>query len=182
MLIFIEFALYWKFLLCVVFLHKFYIWKQFCCWDIGQNALRQSNCKIFKPTSSPEQIHEAASFSACWYNFTKLKRWSKLFLFGHGQKLTVSQGLTDGNNCFFHAGTNSHKLKGDWNILGWAWSNMDVSSLMMGLENWLYMMNEQMEWIVFLHADTDSQKFKAGQKFFVWPWSKMSVANLVMGL
>ena len=33
-----------------------------CSWDIGQNALSQSNCKIFKSTISLEQIDETATF------------------------------------------------------------------------------------------------------------------------
>ena len=32
---------------------------------LGQNALRQSDCRIFKLTISPEQIDETASFFAC---------------------------------------------------------------------------------------------------------------------
>ena len=34
---------------------------------------------------------------------------------------------------FLHVDTNSHKLKVDQNIFGWAWSEMSVSSLVMGL-------------------------------------------------
>ena len=37
--------------------------------------------------------------------------------------------LTD----FLHAGTISHKLKDDWKFLGWAWSKMSVTSLVMVL-------------------------------------------------
>ena len=33
-----------------------------CSWDIGQNALSQSNCKIFKSTIYLEQINETATF------------------------------------------------------------------------------------------------------------------------
>ena len=33
----------------------------------------KSDCRIFKPTISQEQIDETASFLACWYNLQKLK-------------------------------------------------------------------------------------------------------------
>ena len=32
-----------------------------------------------------------------------------------------------------HAGTNSHKVKGDWNFLGWVWTKMGLVSLVIGL-------------------------------------------------
>ena len=44
-----------------------------------------------------------------------------------------------------HAGTNSCKLKGDRNILGWAWSKMGVGSLVLGL----YVKDEQTEELIF---------------------------------
>ena len=34
---------------------------------------------------------------------------------------------------FLHADTNSHKLKGDWKFSGWAWSKIDVVSVVTGL-------------------------------------------------
>ena len=34
-------------MLLAVFLHKSHIWENFCSWDIGQNALSQSYCRIF---------------------------------------------------------------------------------------------------------------------------------------
>ena len=49
-----------------VFLHKSYIWKKPFFWDIGQNALSQSDCRVFKSTISLEQIDQTASFFACW--------------------------------------------------------------------------------------------------------------------
>ena len=60
-------------------------------------------------------------------------------------KLTVSEEWTDGINLFLHVNTGSQKLKTDQNFLGWAWSKMGVASLVMGLENWLYLKNELME-------------------------------------
>ena len=52
---------------------------------IGQNALDQSDCRIFKSPFSPEQIDETASFFAWWYKFTKIKSWSKFFWSGMGK-------------------------------------------------------------------------------------------------
>ena len=94
---------------------KSYIWEKFCSWDIGQSALSQSDCRIFKSTVSPEQIDETASV---WYvdtNSQKLKVDWKIFSLsmvknGYGQsrlwtlKLAVSQvsqEWTDRINWFF---------------------------------------------------------------------------------
>ena len=45
---------------------------------------------------------------------------------------------------------------------------MGVASHVMGLWDWLYLKNEQMEWTDFLHVDSDLQKLKADQKFLGW--------------
>ena len=45
-LIFSEFVLQWIFILFAVFLHKSRIWKNFISWDLGQNVLSQSDCRI----------------------------------------------------------------------------------------------------------------------------------------
>ena len=79
---------------------------------MGQNALCQSDCTIYKITKSPEQINKIAWFSACWDQFKKIKFWSMIFLVGMvkngcGQsgyetlKLNVSQEWTVGINWFF---------------------------------------------------------------------------------
>ena len=52
-------------------------------WDIGQNALSQSDRKIFKSTCSPDQIDEILSFLAS--NWQKLKIIENS-LVGHWQK------------------------------------------------------------------------------------------------
>ena len=59
-----------------MFLHRSYIWEKSYSWDMGQNALTQSECRIFKSTISPEQIDEPVYFLACWYKFTKIS-WKK---------------------------------------------------------------------------------------------------------
>ena len=38
---------------------------------------------------------------------------------------------------FLHVDTDSQKLKADQNFFGWAYSKMDVASLVIGLQNWL---------------------------------------------
>ena len=44
---------------------------------MGQNALGQSDYKIFKSTISLEQNHEKASFFACWYRIMENRSWLK---------------------------------------------------------------------------------------------------------
>ena len=48
----------------------------FC--DMNQNALGQSDCRIFKSTISQEQIDEIAWFVAWWSNSWKLKIYLKI--------------------------------------------------------------------------------------------------------
>ena len=57
-------------------------WEKSCSWDIGQNHLSQSDCRIFESTISPEQIDETASFFACCYKFTKIESSLKIFWLG----------------------------------------------------------------------------------------------------
>ena len=44
-----------------------------------QNALSQSDSRIFKSITCPEQINETSSLYACWYKFTEIKSWLKPF-------------------------------------------------------------------------------------------------------
>ena len=44
---------------------------------MGQTALDQSDCSIFRLTISLEQNDENAWFSAYWYRFTEIKSWLK---------------------------------------------------------------------------------------------------------
>ena len=92
-------------------------------------SLSQSDCRIFKSNISPEKIDETVSFLACWYKFTIIKSWLKVFWLSivkswydqsgfwtlkltvvkrwYGQsgfwilKLTASQEWSDGINWFF---------------------------------------------------------------------------------
>ena len=47
-----------KIILFAVFLCKTHTWEKSSSWDIGQNALDQSDCKIFKLTMSLKQNHD----------------------------------------------------------------------------------------------------------------------------
>ena len=49
---------------------------------IGQNALSQSDCWIFKTTISPQQSDERVSIFACWYKFIKIENLLKTFWLG----------------------------------------------------------------------------------------------------
>ena len=44
---------------------------------MGQNALGQSDCRIFKSTISLDQIDEKAKFFACWYKCREIESWLK---------------------------------------------------------------------------------------------------------
>ena len=46
---------------------------------------------------------------------------------------------------FLHADTNSQKLKVLRKFFAFAWSKMSVANLVTGLQNWLYLKNEQVE-------------------------------------
>ena len=75
-----------------------------------QNALSQSDCRIFKSTISPEQIDETASFFTCWYKFTKVESWN------------VDQKFLGENECGQSGlGTLKLKVSQEWNS-GIDWS------------------------------------------------------------
>ena len=97
----------------MVILYKSYIWEKSCSWDIGLNALSQLDRQIFKSGISPYKIDKTASKNG----FGQSGFWT--------WKLTVSQEWTDRIKLFFHAGTNSCKLKDYWTFWGWAWSESD---------------------------------------------------------
>ena len=74
----------------IYYLLCFYIWEKSCSWHIGQNALSQSDCRIFKSTSSSDQIDEPFSFFACWckfkMNMIQNEKLNEKFLVEHGQE------------------------------------------------------------------------------------------------
>ena len=63
----------------------------------------------------------------------------------HNLKLIVSKEWTDGKTDFLHGDTDSQKLRADQKNFGWALSKMDFVCLVMGLKNWLYLKNEQID-------------------------------------
>ena len=94
-----------------VFLHKSHIWEKSGSWDMDQNALGQSDCRIFKSTISLEQIDKKTWFFACWYRFMEIKSWLKNIevgvvksMCGHLRvrtlKLALSQEAMNGINWF----------------------------------------------------------------------------------
>ena len=85
------------------------ILENFGSWDMCQNVLGPSDCRIFKSTISLEQNDEKVWFFACWYNFVEIKSWLKnigisvvINVCAHSGcrnlKLTVSQIVTNGIN------------------------------------------------------------------------------------
>ena len=65
---------------------------------MGQNALGQSDCSIFKLTMSLEQNDEKAWFFANWYKFIEIKSWLK----------NIDVGMV--KNEFGHSGVRTLKL------------------------------------------------------------------------
>ena len=127
----INFFLIWsimKVILFAVFLDKSDIWGKSGSWDMSQNGLGQSDCRIFKSTRSLEQSNEKAWFFACWYKFMEIKSWLKCIgggrckkwvwlLWGNrtqqeiGLKLDVSQQGIYGINWFTVRWYNFRKAK-----------------------------------------------------------------------
>ena len=91
--------------------------RKICSWDIGQNALNQSDCRSFKSTISPQLCH-FLQVDTDWQNlkFDQIFFWLGVVKNWHGQfgllilKLTYLKNelieLTD----FLHAVKNSGKL------------------------------------------------------------------------
>ena len=59
---------------------------------------------------------------------------------------------------------------------------MGVTTLVIGLQNWLYLKQELMEQTEFFHALVSLGKVKVTSIIFGCKKSKMGVANQVMGL
>ena len=104
-------------------MHKSHIWEKSGSWDMGQNALGQSDYRVFKSTISLEQNDEKAWFFGCWYRFMEIRSWLKnagVSMVKNGcdhsvlrtLKLAVCQGEMNG------------KLKVTLAIFRWWWSKM----------------------------------------------------------
>ena len=100
---------------------------------MGQNALGQSDYRIFKPAISLEQTDKKAWIFAWWYRVMESRSWLKnvgvsMVKNGYGHsilrtlKLAVCQGKINEiiwNNDFWHVDTNSWKLKVTLTIFWW---------------------------------------------------------------
>ena len=81
-----------KIYICSILAQSLY-WEKSCSWDIDQNALSQSDCRVFKSTIPREQIYETVSFFACFCKFLKIKSWLKLFWLGMVKSRCNQSGL-----------------------------------------------------------------------------------------
>ena len=105
------------------------LWEKSCSWDIGQNPLSQSDCRISKWTISPEQIDETVSFLACWY----------------GQSCQDSKiELTNGINWLFACWYNLMKIKLKVLVVGMVKNGCGQSCDGTSKLN-VYLTNEQMD-------------------------------------
>ena len=78
--VFLEFVMWWKIILFAIFQHKSHFWEKSSPWEMGKNALGQSDCRIFKSTMYTEQNDQINWCSACQCKFKKNKSWLKSFL------------------------------------------------------------------------------------------------------
>ena len=113
-----------------------------------ENKCGQPGLWTLKLTVSQQRDDETNWFFACFYNFTQIKGWLKVFgvnMFknrfeqsGEGTlKFTVSEEWTDGMyKLIFYMLMHDHqKLKADQKFFRWAWLEMGMASLVTGLKN-----------------------------------------------
>ena len=78
---------------------------------------------------------------------------------------------------FLHVNTYLRKLKVTLIVIGWAWSNMDVSFQVMGLYNLLYLINEWMNWADFfcilIHGARKAKSYFGYAHGQIWLWPFM---------
>ena len=75
---FSEFGLLRKYILIAEWFDKpSHIWEKSGFWDIGQNGIGQSDCRVLKWTLTLEQSHEKAWFFVSSYKFIEIKSWLK---------------------------------------------------------------------------------------------------------
>ena len=75
-------------------MHKSHTWENSGSWGMGQNALDQLDCSIFKLTMSLEQNDEKFWFFAYWCRFIEIKSWSKNIGVGMVKNGCGHSGLT----------------------------------------------------------------------------------------
>ena len=96
---------------------------------MGENAVDQSDCNIFKLTLSLEQNDEKAWLFVYWCRFIEIKSWLKNGCGHSGSrtlKLAVSQGGINEVSWFWCVDKNSGNLKVTLIILALSWSEMGV--------------------------------------------------------
>ena len=118
-------------LLLAIFLHKFHIWEKSSAWDMGQNAVGQSDCRIFKSTISLEQklgvsqevINGINWFLVCWYKFRKAKSF-----FNNLGVVVIKNGLLGLGTLLLYFKNELMKWGGFFanycNNNGWTWSKI----------------------------------------------------------
>ena len=73
---------------------------------MGQNALGQSDFRIFKSNLSLEQSDEKAWFFACWYRFMEIKSWLENIGEGIVKNACDHSGLRTQQQVVFQKGIN----------------------------------------------------------------------------
>ena len=139
-----------------------------------ENKCGQPGLWTLKLTVSQQRDDETNWFFACFYNFTQIKGWLKVFgvnmvknrfeQSGEGTlKFTVSEEWTDGMyKLIFYMLIHDHqKLKADQKFFRWAWSEMGVASH--GTQKWAAGIKS------FFHAGTNLGKLKVDSTIFGMP-------------
>ena len=98
-----------------LFLHKSHTYEKSGSWDMVQNALCQSDWRIFKSTISLEQNHEKAWFFACCYKFIETKRWLKNIVMDFVKTGCGYSGLRTWKLAVFQVGINGI----NWLLIYW---------------------------------------------------------------
>ena len=139
---------------------------------MDQNALSQSDYRIFKSTISLEQDDEKAWIFACWYIFIENRSWLKntgVCVFknvcGHSVlrtiKLAVCQGNMNEIKWFLVYWYKFMKAKSYFNNFFVVVVKNGCGLLILGtLKSAVYYKEKLMKWADFLYADTNLGKLK----------------------
>ena len=87
-------------------MHKSHTLEKSGSWDMGENALSQSDCRIFKANIFLEPNDEKAWFVACSYRFMEYKSWLKNNGLGMGKNGGGQCGLRTLKLAVFQEGIN----------------------------------------------------------------------------
>ena len=124
-----EESLYWLLYSCA---NPIFAKSKSVSWDMVQNALGQTDCRIFKSTISLEQTDEIAWFFICWYKCMEIKCWLKKLVnngCSHSDHRTLNlvvseEGSNNNNNKLIFGMVmqiEPGKLKVTLIIFGWWW-------------------------------------------------------------